>query len=489
MTEPSASDTADEYHPFESLAYVPSSDVWNVLAPILTDMDALALAPKIEFGSDRRLTEEPNWAMFSSTDLHAMAVAENDPAHAHDLGRTWTDLGNRLGELSSRLLAAAGLMGTTWEGRDATAAARAVVSTASFAADSGRAAQYMGTQVAGEAYAAEAARRLMPPPQEFDSVAELGRTLRSDPVPVDVGAAAEAARANKEDQIRVLSGYHRTSVDVDGSTPVFSTPVPVTAAAAGSTGGGSGAIGESVSGSVPGSGGGSGAATALQSGSTGGPGGVVGTPGPGRPAEIPGSGGPGSGGPIGVPAPGPGPALVPASGGPGRALPDPGKPSLTPAAGALPPHDRGLAAPSRTGPPSVPAVSGPAIWSPVFGAQPVGAGPGPPGFPNGGTTTPAPRLGGGDLSGTSGVRGGPGPNTGSGLRPTPAMPGIEGGAGTPPGQRSSTGNPHMAPYGLGAGLGQGGTREHRRPAYLIENEDVWAVNLPCCPPVIEPEQP
>lgn len=69
------------YRPFERQSC--PEDLRMILlpghAPTMNDRQGARLAPEVEIGSDRRLVEETNWAAFSSTELHAMAYAENEP--------------------------------------------------------------------------------------------------------------------------------------------------------------------------------------------------------------------------------------------------------------------------------------------------------------------------------------------------------------------------------------------------------------------------
>ncbi len=434
--------------------------------------NASALRPEVTLGTDRRLAEEPNWALFSSTTLHAMATTDNIPAIGHDLARTWTDLGNRISELSHRLLAAQGRMVDAWAGQDTQLAARAVVSTARFAIDTGRAAQLMGVRIGDEAHAAEAAKRLMPPPQEFDANAELARTLTQDSAPADVGAAAERARGTKEAQIRVMASFHGSSVEVDDATPVFSEPVPVTAAGGGRRAGAGVAPTGWTAPHRPFDG-----SAALS--------GIPGTAGGGIPP-----GGPASG----TPSPG-----DPAWGGPGRhtepnnllpitTTPTGFAPAAMPAAlpgsradswGAGTGGGAGTAWPGNTGSGSASPVysGGPGFPSPGYSATGPGNRGGGSAFgsaPAAGRTGSGPRGRSGSEGGWNGGPGAPGPVGGASATGAPAT-----------GAETSRGATSGGTQGMGgAGGGAGGVREHRRPGCLIEDGDVWAVNLPYTDPVI-----
>lgn len=461
----------------------------------LSDLTASLLRPEVTIGTDRRLTDEPNWAMFSSTELHAMATAGNDPAVGHDLARTWTVLGNRIGELGDRLLGAQAKLHGSWSGQDADVAGRAVSSTARYAGDTGRAAQFMGTRIGDEAYAAEAAKRLMPPAEEVDPATELETTLTTDPVPGDVASKAELARSTKEAQIRVLSSFHGSSVEVDGATPVFTEPLPVTSAGIAGRGDRTLPTGAVVVPSdwTPPTGTGDPAGSSKVPGTPGGPTPPAGVLPPSGHAQV------GSVVPAGDPT-----AKSPLPTGPVPIGSTPAGPPAAPASTAITgpgvvaggnPGNRvgsGAAGPGGTGT-GRPASDNATRSGPPPPAYPLGTGFPPPGY-----TTTAPGARGADLRSSlesgrpSGGRwSGPVPEAGWSGRAGPPGPGGSTPAGPPasgPGSArgSGIGVPFGAPIGM-AGPGSGtGVGEHRRPAYLIEDADVWAVNLPYTEPVIEP---
>ncbi|MBP2474234.1 hypothetical protein JOF53_003106 [Crossiella equi] len=143
----------------------------------------------------------------------------------------------------------------------------------------------------------------------------------------------------------------------------------------------------------------------------------------------------------------------------------------------------------------------PNIGVPTPGPPPNPGLPGNPGFPGGMPPLGMPggggpggggggRMGGG--GGGFGPRGGFGPGGagGSGFGPSgSAGVGADGhGPGGRPGAAGAAGRPGAGgPMGGGAGGARGGgdeDKEHKRPSYLVESDDIWGDNTLVAPPVI-----
>ncbi|MCO1578506.1 hypothetical protein M8C13_22390 [Crossiella sp. SN42] len=157
--------------------------------------------------------------------------------------------------------------------------------------------------------------------------------------------------------------------------------------------------------------------------------------------------------------------------------------------------------------PAPPPVGGPPLPQPIPGPGPLpGPGPSPlpmpvppPGFPPGGGTPPGggsgrggsggfgPRgsggaFGPGGSGGQGGIRGGFGPGGSAGIGADAHGAAGRGGAGGA-GARGAAGAPG-GPMGAGAGNRGEEDKEHRRPEYLIETEDIFGDIRTVAPPVI-----
>lgn len=169
----------------------------------------------------------------------------------------------------------------------------------------------------------------------------------------------------------------------------------------------------------------------------------------------------------GPPAPPPPPVLTPP--------PPPPPPPINP--GPLPPIPL---------PPPITPGPRPPIGGTPPGRPPVGVpGPGPvngPGGGRGGGGGFGPRGGGfGPGTGNPGGRPGFGPGGSAGI----GEHGPAGRGGPAAGARGAAGVAGAGPGGMGGGAGQGEEdKEHRRPEYLIETDDIWGDDIRVAPPVI-----
>jgi hypothetical protein len=384
--------------------------------------------------------------------LHEMVNAAQ-PQSVNQVGEAWTRLGNRMMDFGNALAATANSSQARWQGQAGDAARTALTQLAGWSGQTGQGLQFTATNLRTQSDAAAAART-MPDPVPYEPEVYYRRMLQTND-PAEWEAIAADAReqysrhmAAWNEAIEKTNTYAEVLRSTDATMPAFAPPP---------TFGGSG--GGDDFGTRP-------------------PGGGVNPPGGGVP--------PGGG--------------LPPGGGPGPIVP----PGLTPPPGTPPAGNPGGPRPPGGGPggPGVPGPGNPG--GPGYPGYPGGpgrpGGPGGPGRPGG----PGGRPGGfgpGGPGGGAGGRGGFGPGAGFGPGGGRGLgaDGVGGrgfggagvGGGFGPG-----GSAGAAGAGAGRGVGVGGVplagagaqgdedREHKRPSFLVESEDVWGDGTLVAPPVI-----
>lgn len=175
------------------------------------------------FGDDRVITNPPNWAAQSSTQLYNGAVNNNDPGFADAMGQTWTGHGKDLHDAAETLYEAITQLGGVWVGEAAGAAQGALIGVANASSTAGDAARAMGKRMSEQASAAAEVKK-MPPPKEFDFDKEIGRMLAGHPAAMssaDIKAEWDSANAVQAEQQAYMDAYTNSMSQVDGSTPSF----------------------------------------------------------------------------------------------------------------------------------------------------------------------------------------------------------------------------------------------------------------------------
>lgn len=391
-----------------------------------------------------------------------------NPGGASGLGADWVRLSNEMRTFATDMQGLANNSQARWVGMAGDAARGALLSLADWSNTTASGIETMSTNVRGQSSAASSAKGGMPEPVPYDP-AEYQAQLNATNNPVEwIQILADAYQqydehvaAEREAQ-QVVRQYSQSLHDTATTMPAF-TPPPT--------------FGGEYQQSDPPIGGGPGVPT--------GGGGGLPTPGATPPVASPPGPGP-SPGPVpppGTPAPTPpqqpGPLPTPLPPGPRPpGLPGPGVPGPGPFPPGLPiPGTPGWPGPVRPGGPGSggPGPGGPGSGAPGtqgrggaggFGGR--GFGPGGSGFGPGGA--------GGSGSGAGVARGIGGLGAAAGLADDAAA--ARGAAG-----RGGAGGAGMAPM-AGAGTGRDEDREHRRPSYLVESEDVWGDGALVAPPVI-----
>jgi hypothetical protein len=403
------------------------------------------------------------------------SVTKNvDPASVGEVSDTWLQIGNKLTNLQTTVAQSIASSQVTWSGHAAEKARQSIAKLGNQSGSAGQSAQLAGVLTAHQSEALSSAKNSIPPPPDppFDATAarQQLQTIQ-DPIAFATQAAADHAQASAQQAAHqmaahVVQQYDQTVSQTSASMPAFAPAPPVVKGGKHVLAGLPGA-----SGPVGGPGGGGGASLPrVGSGSGSGVGGV----------------GAGSGGAGGRHAAGGGVAVPPGL----------SKSQQTSAAAFVPPADGGVSGvgPGGGGPGGGGLGVGGAgagglgagglgiggfgaaagVGDPGgFGAG-AGAGAGGGGAGGGGKWTgsgAAARAVGADGSGgsRSGVGGAAAAEEAAALRGAPGARGAGG----------------MGAMGGGRGAKGQGDSEHKRPAWLVENDEgIFGTDELTAPPVI-----
>jgi len=439
-----------------------------------------------------------NAAAFEHEELKAKIDAAQ-PGPVYGVGSDWIRLGQQMAEFSASLSATANNSEAQWRGSAGDAARTTLSALADWSDVTGEGLQSMGENVDAQASSASTAKSAMPEPVGYDPAVYQQR-LNNTSNPFEwvqiVGDAYEQYSrhmADREKAIEVTNTYTTSLRESAATMPAF-TPPPAFGGSGGIDDGGvtppRGGVSPPGGGVPPGGSGGLGPA-----------GGVPLPPGGGTTPQIP----TGPGAPAPTPPAGGGPSPTPPSvsvpmpgwpGGPGS-LSGPGG-SGYPSGPGYPAYPGGPGGQAGTGVPGGrPGLPGAGRPGGSGSGRPGGMGPGGTGRGGAGGFGPGDRgfgpdggglRGGGAVGEGAGLRGGVGEGAGGrggglgagGL----AEDGVHGGrAGAGPGGRGAAANAGGMPLGAGRGDGDD-DREHHRPSYLVESEDVWGDGPLVAPPVI-----
>jgi len=174
------------------------------------------------FGSDRAITNPPNWHSQRSTELYNSAVNNNDPSSAQASSQDWIAQAAELKEVSDQLYQAITELSAAWVGNGAGAAQGALAEIASSGAKAGSAAKVMGQRMEQQSQAAAEVKK-MPPPKEFDNEQALKAILAGGPAAMaaDMKEQHDEAEEVKAEQVRYFNSYTNAMSEVDSSTPSF----------------------------------------------------------------------------------------------------------------------------------------------------------------------------------------------------------------------------------------------------------------------------
>jgi hypothetical protein len=401
-------------------------------------------------------------------ELKAMIDAAQ-PGDAYSLGSDWIELGDKMKTFAESMRGIANSTTARWEGMAGNAARGALMSLADWSSTTGGGIQTMSSNVDGQSIAASVAQSSMPEPVEYNA-AEYQARINSTNDPAEwaqiISDAYEQYNAHIEAERQaqqVATTYGQSLRETATTMPAF-TPPPTFGEGynpPNSKIGGEPVI-TNTGGQLP-------------------PGGTPNVP--------PGTGGPTPGGPNPVPVPpGPRPAPTPPQQPgpiPGPNPPGPRPPGPGPNPGPYPPG------PYPPGP--YPPPTGPGRPGPGGSGRPGGPGSGSGGSGAGGRGG-AGGFGAGRGFGPGGAGFGPG-GAGSGAGGAGAGGRGMGGLGAAAGMADDAVAGRGGAAGRGAGAGAFGPmagagagrdedKEHRRPSYLVESEDVWGDGTLVAPPVI-----
>jgi hypothetical protein len=401
-----------------------------------------------------------NYPGMSHDQLKQLVTQNVDPGAAYKAGDQWKDLSVQLRDAAITLDAAINGSQSHWEGVAADLARAHLAKVRDWSADTAQYFNATGTAMHDQVDAAAKAKTDMPDPVEFNP-AKMLEQAASNPIamialPVQMYTTYEASNDAKAKAVKVLQTRDASMQAASAAIPAFTPPPDISDGGQTST---------QVASAGPVGAGGSVAAyhgTAGGGGSYGGSGGY--SPGGGG-SYHPGASVPGGGGYTPAPVGGSG-------GGPTRlAGYDPG------------PSGQGFNGPGYNNVPGGGGPNGP--YGPGQGGNPAlgiagGFGPG----------------GGGSTGGGSGYRGGVGGSGSTSSTSSSAKPGAgsSAGAGTMGeegagarggmGAAGSGGSAGMSPGASGRGGKKEEDKEHKRPTFLVETDDVFGEGQMVAPTVI-----
>lgn len=201
-------------------------------------------ADGFQYGEDRAIGDQPNWAAHDSQQLYNYATVNNVPGTAEELSHRWGGHGRDLTHAADDLYNAITELGAAWIGQGAGAAQGSLIGIANSSSQAAEAAQAMSNRCSRQAAAAAEVKK-MPQPQEFDPAREMAGMLGGGPAMMtrDMRDQFEAARETKAQQIAYLQEYTRAMSDIDHSTPSFGPESLGLTPFAGGTGAGAGNVG------------------------------------------------------------------------------------------------------------------------------------------------------------------------------------------------------------------------------------------------------
>jgi hypothetical protein len=176
---------------------------------------------------------DANYPSYTHDQLYGMVHNDLSPESLDDRGRVANKLGNWLADVSTAAKDAAGSAEVEWQGPAASQAHGFFQTTASYAEQSGSAAQLSSNRYSQQAAAAANAQKYMPPPSGFDQSAEMNKATQQLQSGDLVGgtnamnaiaAKQQQAQADHEQAVRVMQAMDSTYHSTAGTQPTYTPP-------------------------------------------------------------------------------------------------------------------------------------------------------------------------------------------------------------------------------------------------------------------------
>ncbi|GAA3431404.1 WXG100 family type VII secretion target [Kutzneria kofuensis] len=393
-----------------------------------------------------------NYPGLPHEELKKLVTVNVNPGAAYAAGDEWKQLAGQLREAAITLDAAINGSQSHWEGAAADLARAHLAKVRDWSADTAEFFNATGTAMHDQVDAAAKAKTDMPDPVDFDPAKMIeqaaGNPIAMITLPVEMYTTYQASNEAKDKAVKVVQTRDASMQAASASIPAFTPPPDISDGSTAST---------TVASAGPV---GSGSGVAAYHGTSGGGsygGGSSYTPSGGGSyhpaASVPGGGGTYTPGPVGG-----------GGGGPTR----------------ISGYDPGLGNPGYNAPNYTNTPGGNSPYGPGGGGNPgLAGGFGPGGGGGGGGTGYRGGAGGmGSSATSSAAKPGAGPATGAGSAAEGA--GARGGMGATGG----AGQSGMSPGAAGRGGKKEEDKEHKRPTFLVETDDVFGDGQMVAPTVI-----
>jgi len=388
-----------------------------------------------------------NYPGMSHDQLKTLVTQNVDPGAAYKAGDEWQGLAGQMRDAAITLDAAINGSQSHWEGAAADVARSHLSKVRDWSADTAEFFNATGTAMHDQVDAAAKAKADMPNPIEYNPGKMLAQAA-TNPIslialPAEMYLTHEASNAAKDQAVKVVQARDTSMQSASSSIPAFTPPPDL--------GGGSTASTQLASAGPVGSGGGVSAYHGTSGGgSYGGSGYTPSTSGGYTPAGS-------------------------VTGGSGY------NPNQVGGSGGSPTRLAGYD----------PGPGGPGFNGPNYSNSPGPGGPNSAYGPGGGPAIGLAGGGGGGAGGGSSYRGGPGGSSSASTKPgmgssTGSGAAGEGGSGARGGMGASgsAGNSGMGAGGAGRGGKKEEDKEHKRPTFLVETDDVFGDGQMVAPTVI-----
>jgi len=192
--------------------------------------ERVELSSGAEFRDDAPVSDAV-YQGYSHEQLHRMVTSGLSGAQISEVSHAWSDLANALSVFAERLHEQARRTDAVWQGGAAESARTYVKDMSAWSGELGERAQLVSHQVSMHSYAARTAHGSMPPPQPFDSSAEVASWPGKGDAIATVGPTSlELQRASskaKAAAVRVMNEYDEALRTAAERQPVFPAPQDV----------------------------------------------------------------------------------------------------------------------------------------------------------------------------------------------------------------------------------------------------------------------
>jgi len=189
--------------------------------------ERVELSSGAEFRDDAPVSDAV-YQGYSHEQLHRMVTSGLSGAQISEVSHAWSDLANALSVFAERLHEQARRTDAVWQGGAAESARTYVKDMSAWSGELGERAQLVSHQVSMHSYAARTAHGSMPPPQPFDSSAEVASWPGKGDAIATVGPTSlELQRASskaKAAAVRVMNEYDEALRTAAERQPVFPAP-------------------------------------------------------------------------------------------------------------------------------------------------------------------------------------------------------------------------------------------------------------------------